>query len=29
MTNVLALQELAEDTRLEGLSTISFIGCDT
>ncbi|MEU8997478.1 class III lanthipeptide [Streptomyces inhibens] len=30
MTNVLALQELAEETRLEEApSTISFIGCDT
>ncbi|MEU5588684.1 class III lanthipeptide [Streptomyces chrestomyceticus] len=29
MTNVLALQELAEETRLEGMSTLSVWGCDT
>ncbi|MEN2424378.1 class III lanthipeptide (plasmid) [Streptomyces rimosus] len=30
MTNVLALQELAEETRLdEGWSTFSAVNCDT
>ncbi|MFH8753684.1 class III lanthipeptide [Streptomyces rimosus] len=29
MTNVLALQELAEETHLEGWSTFSAVNCDT
>ncbi|GCD32907.1 hypothetical protein OEIGOIKO_00625 [Streptomyces chrestomyceticus JCM 4735] len=29
MMNVLALQELAEEIRLEGWSTLSAVNCDT